>query len=425
MIEKVLHFIWKYQLLLGKQLETSQKEVVIIDKPGLQNENAGPDFINAKVKINQQLWVGNIEIHLKSSDWYLHNHHIDDNYNSVILHVVWEYDREVYNLNQQIIPTLELSKFVDVDFLKKYHEFNLNNPKWILCEDELKNISKFTIQNYLEVLFLERLERKNIEIYHYLEVSKNDWEAVLFLLLCKNFGAKINSEAFLQLAKSVDYQIIRKESAHLFTLEALFFGQAGFLNDDLEDAYYLKLKKEYQYLKIKHRLKPLSSSTFQFFRLRPINFPTVRIAQVAGVIFNIKSLFSLILDTNTKEEMYVIFKIQTSLYWDTHYTFHKESKFLKKLISKDFTDNLLINTLIPLKYAYFKKQKLDFTDSLFDLMKLIKPESNSIIKRFSEFGIVSENAIDSQSLIQLKNEYCNYKRCLECRIGNEIFRKQS
>lgn len=423
MNEKVLHFIWKYQLFSSKQLETSQKEIVEIINTGLPNNIAGPDFFNATIRINKQLWVGNIEIHLKSSDWYLHNHHLDDNYKSVILHIVWEDDREVYNAGQQLIPTIELSKYVDVHFLTRFNEYNSHQPKWILCENELKNISKFTLHNYLEVLFLERLERKNVEINNYLEVAKNDWEAVLFILLGKNFGAKINGEAFLQLANSVDYQIIRKERNNLFTLEALFFGQAGFLNDDIEDAYYRKLQKEYQYLRIKHKLKPLSSSIFNFFRLRPLNFPTVRIAQLSGLIYQHKSLFSFLLESKTKEEFYDLFKIMTSSYWDTHYTFHKESKFVKKTISKGFVDNLLINTIIPIKFAYFKKQKIDFNDNLIDLMKSLKPESNSIIKRFSEFGIPSENAIDTQSLIQLKNEYCNYKRCLDCRIGNEILRK--
>jgi hypothetical protein len=421
--EKVLHFIWKYQIFSGRLLETSHKEILIIMKPGLQNENAGPDFSNASIRIGNQLWVGNIEIHQKSSDWYLHNHHVDDNYKSVILHVVWEYDREVYNESQQLIPTLEISKFVDVDFLMRFEQLNLSNPKWILCENELKNISKFTLQNYLEVLFLERLESKSIEINCYLDDSKNDWEALLFKLLCKNFGAKINSEAFLQLANSIDYHVIRKESNNLFALEALFFGQAGFLIDDIEDAYYRKLQKEYQYLRIKYQLKPLSSSIFKFFRLRPLNFPTVRIAQLTGLIYLHKSLFSVLLTFKTKEEFYDILKIVTSTYWDTHYTFHKESKLVKKTISKEFIDNLLINSIIPLKFSYFKKQKIDFNVNLINLMKSLKPESNSIIKRFSEFGIPSENAVDSQSLIQLKNEYCNYKRCLECRIGNEILRK--
>lgn len=422
MNEKVLHFIWKYQLFSGKQLETSQKELLAINTVGLHNENTGPDFLNASIKIGNQLWVGNIEIHLKSSDWYLHNHHVDDNYKSVILHVVWEYDREVYNQSQQIIPTFELSKFVDIDFLKKYRDFNLLDPKWILCENELKNISKFTLHNYLDVLFLERLERKNTEIDNYLKTTKNDWEAVLFMLLCKNFGVKINREAFFQLAQSIEYQIIKKERNSLLTLEALFFGQAGILNENIEDAYYIKLQKEYQYLKIKHKLKPLSSSLFHFFRLRPLNFPTIRIAQLSGLIHKHKSLFSKLMESKTKEDYYDIFKIQTSFYWNSHYTFYKESKIIEKTISKGFVDNLIINSIIPIKFAYYKKQKMDFNDHLMDLMKSVKPESNSIIKKFSEFGIVSDNAIDSQSLIQLKNEYCNYKRCLECRIGNEILR---
>ncbi|MDP2089909.1 MAG: DUF2851 family protein [Flavobacteriaceae bacterium] len=423
MNEKVLHFIWKYQLFSDISLETTQNESLIILNAGLLNDNSGPDFLTASVRINDQLWVGNVEIHQKSSDWYLHNHHIDEHYKAVILHVVWEHDREVFNPHQQIIPTFELSKFVKSDFLKRYTGFNSNNPKWILCENELKNISKFTLQNWMEVLFLERLERKSVEINQLLLNYKNDWEAVLWVLLCKNFGAKINSEAFLQLAQSVDFQIIRKEKNNLLVLEALLFGQAGFLINDIEDAYYQKLQNEYQYLISKYSLTTLSSSTFHFFRLRPLNFPTIRIAQLAGVIYATQSLFSKLMETTTKDEIYAVFTTQTSAYWDTHYTFGKESKSNKKRISKAFVDTLMINTVIPLKFAYSTKKGTELIEHLLELMESVKAEKNAIIDKFSQFGIIAVNAIQTQSMLELKNEYCLKIRCLDCSIGNEILRK--
>lgn len=425
MNEKILHFIWKYQLFSSKQLATSQNEMVEIKNVGFQNFNAGPDFLNASIRIDNQLWVGNIEIHIKSSDWYLHNHHLDENYKAVILHVVWEHDSEVYNPHQQIIPTLVLSEFVNPDFLKRYQEFNSSNPKWILCENELKNIAKFTIQNWLEVLFIERLERKSVEINQLLFTFKNDWETVLFVLLAKNFGVKINSEAFLQLAQSINFQVIRKEKNNLIVLEALLFGQAGFLSDNVEDAYYKKLQNEYQYLISKYGLKPLSSSTFHFFRLRPLNFPTIRLAQLAGVINAAKSLFSKLMEAETKEEIYSIFKTQTSEYWDTHYTFGKESKNNKKSISNAFVDTLIINTIIPLKFAYSSKKGTELNEHLIALMESIKPEKNLIIDTFSLFGIKAENAIQTQAMLQLKNEYCNKNNCLNCSIGNEILKKST
>lgn len=423
MNEKVLHFIWKYQLFSSKSLVTSQKELLVINNAGLHNVNAGPDFLNATVRINEQLWVGNVEIHQKSSDWYLHNHHLDENYKAVILHVVWDHDREVFNTSDQHIPVLELSKFVDANFLRKYEAFNLMQPKWILCENELKNINFFTRQYWMEKLFFERLERKTIEINKYLEVAKNDWESVLFILLSKNFGAKINGEAFLQLALSIDYQIIRKEKNRLISIEALLFGQAGFLENNYEDAYFLKLQKEYHYLKIKYKLKSLPINIFHFFRLRPLNFPTIRLAQLTVLLSTSSSLFSQLINAKSKDDIYSLFKTQTSPYWETHYTFGMTSKDQKKTISKAFIDTLIINTIIPLKSAYYKRQGMDLNDNLLEMMQSIKPEKNAVIKRFSEFGSESKNAIDSQALLQLKNEYCNYKRCLDCSIGNEILGK--
>lgn len=425
MNEKILHFIWKYQLFSSKQLATSQIEIVEIKNTGFQNYNAGPDFLNASIRIDNQLWVGNIEIHIKSSDWYLHNHHLDENYKAVILHVVWEHDSEVYNPHQQIIPTLVLSEFVNPDFLERYHEFSARNPYWILCEKDLRNMAKFTIQNWFEVLFIERLERKSVEINQLLLTYKNDWEAVLFILLCKNFGVKINSEAFLQLAQSINFQIVRKVKNNLIVLEALLFGQAGFLNDAVEDAYYKNLQKEYQYLISKYGFIALSSSTFYFFRLRPLNFPTIRLAQLAGVFHATQSLFSKLMEAETKDQIYAIFKTPTATYWDTHYTFGKESKNSKKRISNAFVDTLIINTIIPLKFAYLFKEGSELNEHLMALMESIKPEKNTIIDKFSQYGIKAENAIQSQAMLQLKNEYCIKNKCLDCSFGNELLRKSS
>lgn len=423
MNEKVLHFIWKYQLFSSGNLTTTQQESLVIVDAGKSNQNSGPDFLNSSIRIDDQLWVGNVEIHQKSSDWYAHNHHFDEHYKAVILHVVWEHDCEVFNPHHQKIPTFELSKFVQSDFLKRYTDFNLNNPKWILCENELKNISRFTFQYWIEVLFIERLERKSIEIDHLLMNAKNDWEQVLWTLLAKNFGAKINSDAFLQLALSIDYAIIRKEKNNLTVFESLLFGQAGFLNEDLEDAYYQILQQEYQFLISKYGLKPILIGSFHFFRLRPLNFPTVRIAQLAGLMCRNDSLFSNLMKASTKETIYSIFKSKTSAYWDVHFTFGKTSKTVQKNITKNFMDTLIINTVIPLKFAYQQQKGGVDMDALWELMQSIKAEKNKIIQRFSEFGYIANNAIQTQALVQLKEEYCAKHRCLDCLIGNEILKK--
>lgn len=422
MNEKVIHFIWKYQLFKEVNLHTMQGDYLFVSKIGIHNQNSGPDFLNAAVQINDQLWVGNVEIHQKSSDWYLHNHHVDENYKAVILHVVWEHDMDIYNSSHQIIPALELKKLVRPDFLDRYRDFIATKPKWILCEKELKNISDFTVKKWMERLFIERLEQKSEVIQRYLVASKNDWEAVLFIMLCKNMGVKVNGDSFLQLAKSIAFQIVRKEKNNLLVLESLFLGQAGFLEDEMEDVYGKMLQKEYRFLQSKYSLQPLKKNLFQFFRLRPLNFPTVRLAQLAAIYNQTEALFSQAMAVENKEKTYELFKTSTSDYWCTHYTFEKETQFKRKPISRSFIDNIIINTLVPIKYVYETSKGKEISEELFSMMESVKPDLNTIIQNFETHGISSKNAMQSQSLLQLKKEYCDKSRCLECGIGHEILK---
>lgn len=422
MKENLLHFIWKLQLFTSKKLQSEAHENIHVVAAGLQNFNSGPDFFNSKVEINGQLWAGNVEIHVKSSDWYVHNHETDANYDSVILHVVWEHDVEVFRKTNTAIPTLELKKYISKDVLHNYEKLFSKNKKWINCETEIATINSFTVSNLLQRLYFERLEQKSVKITNALTATNNNWEAVLFMLLAQNFGLKINAEAFMNFATSFDFSIVRKVSNNKLQLEALFFGQAGLLSENVESAYFEELKKEYDFLKLKFKLKPISVGQVHFFRLRPNNFPTIRLSQLASLYQFHQNLFSKIMEAKSINNYYDLFDVGVSEFWKTHYTFETESKKSSKKITKSFVDLLLINTIIPLKFAYLKSlSKTDFS-SLLLLMEEIKPEKNSIISKFNEFKVKSNTAFETQALLQLKNEYCSKQLCLQCEIGKEVLK---
>lgn len=419
MREDFLHFIWKLQLFSANNLFSTKNESIKIVKQGFLNFNSGPDFLDAKIRINGQLWAGNVEIHLKSSDWYLHQHEKDENYNTVILHVVWEDDVEVFRACNEAVSTLELKKYISRELIDKYKK-HFNSPKkWINCENEISTISKFKLHHFFEQLYFERLEQKSILIENELLKTNSDWEAVLFNLLSKNFGLKVNGDAFFNLANSIHFSVVRKVSQNPFQMEALLFGQAGLLDEVKQSIYFEKLQKEYRYLQSKFNLKPISKGQIQFFRLRPHNFPTIRLSQIAQLYSEKKQLFSSIIELNSLEDYYRLFEVQTSEFWKTHYTFEKESKKQVKKLSKAFIDLLLINTIIPIKFKYYIQQGKS-TDSILELIQQLKPEKNTIIAKFNQLKIASNSAFESQALLQLKNEYCSKLRCLDCSIGKEL-----
>ena len=300
MTEDFLHYLWRYKLFNTSILETTNKQTIFIKKGGVHNKNEGPDFLNAHLEIDNQLWVGNVEIHIKSSDWYLHKHEEDVNYDAVILHVVWEHDVDIYMKNSKPLPTLELKKFVNESLLKNYNSLIYQKQNWIPCENQITSIDDFLWNNWLERLYFDRLERKAQIIKEFLQHTKYDFEATAFLLLAKNFGLKINGDAFLQMAKSIDFSVVRKVRSDEQQLMALFFGQAGFLEEDIQDTYHKNLKDNYVYLKHKYRLKPISRNLFQFFRMRPNNFPTIRLAQLVALYFKHQNLFSKLMITDNK-----------------------------------------------------------------------------------------------------------------------------
>ena len=425
MNEDFLHYVWKYKLFSFNNLQTTANIDLQILKSGLHNTNSGPDFLNAQLKIDEQIWVGNVEIHLKASDWYLHKHETDINYDAVILHVVWEDDATIFMKNNLPLPTLVLKNLVDKTALKNYQNLFSAQQRWIPCQNEINTVDDFTLNNWKERLFFERLERKSTDINVLLVENNNDFEAVLFQLLAKNFGLKVNGDAFLRLAKSVDFSVIRKVRDNKNQLAALFFGQAGFLEEDIEDEYYLQLKKEYAYLQHKFNLIPIAKNQFSFFRMRPTNFPTIRIAQLVSLYYLHQNLFSKLIKVNVLEDFYTLFSVEVNLFWKTHYTFEKESKSSIKKLTNSFIDLLLINTIIPLKFLYQKNRGEVVESDFLVLLKKIKPEKNSIISKFSELKITSKNGYETQSLLELKNCYCVPKRCLECAVGKSVLKRNN
>jgi len=422
MKENLLHFIWKLKLFSHKNLEATNSEIIEIISTGTENTNSGPDFLNAKIRINKQLWVGNVEIHINSSDWYVHNHEIDENYDSVILHVVWEHDIEVFRKTNKAVATLELKNYIEDGLLNNYKQLFSKNKKWINCENDINSVDSFALKHWFERLYFERLEDKSLQIQQIFDSTNKNWEATLFILLAKNFGLKINSESFMNLASSIDFSVVRKTSSNTEQLEALFLGQAALLQNDSESGYFKKLKQEYEYLKLKFKLTPISNGQVQFFRLRPNNFPTIRLSQLAVLYNNSQNLFSKVIEIDTIDGFYDLFTISTSKFWETHYTFAKESKAREKRLTKSFVDLLLINTIIPLKFMYLKSLGKSNFSSVILLIEEIKPEKNTIISKFKECKIKSTNAFETQALLQLKNEYCNKQNCLQCEIGKELLK---
>jgi len=421
MKEDFLHYIWKFRKFETSSLKTTQGESLTIIKVGEYLELSGPDFFNAQIIIGNQKWAGNVEIHLSSSDWYLHGHEKDSAYENVILHVVWEHDTEIFRENNTEIPVLVLKDYISSETINSY--YSLVSPKsWISCEKEIAHIDSFVFENWQERLFFERLERKSKFVYDLLEETNQDWEAVLFCLLAKNFGLNTNGNTFLQIARSIPFSFIRKESFEIENLEALLFGTSGLLDADKQDVYFNDLKFRYFYLLNKYQLEKVYTNPLQFFKHRPDNFPTIRLSQLAALYNRHQNLFSKIITLKSVKEVYELLNVCASLYWSNHYQFDKESPKKAKALSKSFIDLIILNTIIPLQFAYSERMGESVFEDLIVFMKEVTPEKNSIIDKFNSFGVVSKNAFQTQSLLQLKNEFCNLKGCLKCAVGMELLK---
>lgn len=420
MPEEFLQYIWENRHFNTEELRTTDNEQLEILNPGKRNSDSGPDFFNAKIKIDNTIWAGNIEIHKKASDWQRHNHNNNKAYDSVILHVVETNDLEISRTNGELIPTLILNY---PDFLEINYKQLLNAQTWIACQNQFHKVNPVLLQLGFNRLMIERLETKTEEIIVRLQYNNNDWNETFYQMLARMFGFKINAIPFELLAKSLPIQILLKHKNNLFQMEALLFGNSGLLNNQLlGDEYYLKLREEYSFLYKKYKLKAIESHLWKFMRLRPVNFPTIRISQLAHLIQNSHALFSKIVELETLDEIKDLFKVKASEYWNNHYNFNKVSTFKEVKELGDTSSNLLIiNIVIPFLFVYGEKQnKNHLKNRALDFLEQLPSENNSIIKKWNDMGIQARSAFESQALLQLKNCYCEPKKCLNCHIGVKL-----
>ncbi len=416
MKESILHFVWQFRLFALQDLKTTDGHAVEVIDVGKPNSDAGPDFFNAKLKIDGTLWAGNIEIHNLSSDWARHRHEVDKAYDNVILHIVNKADAPVFRTNREPIPQLEL--VVPEHIRQNYNEL-LAAKKWIPCEDKIGSVAPILMSSWKNALLVERLERKASGIETLLEQSNNHWEEAFYISLARSFGFGTNSQAFEQTAKSLPLNVLAKHKDNLFQLEALLFGQAGFLEETEADEYQENLQREFHFLQTKYGLNPIDGSQWKLLRLRPDNFPHVRLAQFASLIYRSSKLFSKILEANNIRELRELFVVDVSDYWKNHYLFGGESPMSKKRLGKNSIDILIINTVVPFLFTYAGHKGEEIESSL-KLLEELPAEKNAVINRWIQLGVPCENAFDSQALLQLKKNYCEEKKCLNCRVGHKV-----
>ena len=422
MTEEFLQYVWKLKLFNTLNLFTTSGEPLQIIHSGTHNTDSGPDFFNARLNINNVQWAGNVEIHTHSRNWKKHNHQHDKAYDNIILHVVYKDDSPLYHSSGEKIPTLELKDKIATKLYEQYINFN-ESTDWIPCEKQMHKVFPFTIHNTIDNLIIERLERKTIAISQGLSINNNNWEETFYQHLARNFGFKTNAQPFEMLAKSLPHTILAKHKNNLLQIEAMLFGQAGLLENHFNDNYLRTLQNEYIFLKQKYQLKAIEPHLWKFLRLRPINFPTIRIAQFAGLIFRSLSLFSKIISYPNLDEIKQLFYTDVSNYWHSHYLFEKESKFQKKHIGEQAIDTIIINTIIPFLFIYEKKKNNEeYTNRALQFLEQLPGEQNSIINQWNALRVPVKNAYSTQALLQLKSEYCDKKRCLQCSIGNELLK---
>jgi len=421
MKENFLHFIWQYQYFSKNELKTKEGEPVIIIHPGNYNTNAGPDFLNSKIKIGKMEWAGNVEIHYKASDWFSHEHDKNVAYDNVALHVVWNNNKEAFRKDGSIIPTIELKGRVDEKLIYNYSSL-VKTKQTILCTDSFNTVEEIQKISMLEKALMRRLERKSGDVKELLVKNNLDWEETAYQCLAKGFGFKVNSEAFLSLSKSLTYKIIKKHSNNNTQIEALLFGTAGLLDVEYKDEYPNLLKKEFDFLQRKYSLehKKLNASEWRFLRVRPANFPTIRIAEFATVVNNVPHLFSLFIEYDNVTLMQALGSMVSS-YWKNHYIFDKEVQRKPEHIGKVSVNNIIINTIAPMLVCYGKETGDESKiEKAIRLIESIPAEDNVIMRNWKAVGLVVKNASDSQGALELYNNFCRTKSCLSCTIGATI-----
>lgn len=430
-MEQLLHYVWKHKMFPLRELETTDGDIVEVIDPGLHNRHAGPDFFNAKVVIAGTLWVGNVEIHDKSGDWYQHGHDKDRRYDNVILHVAGETDTPVMNSQGQYLRQMQLD--VPASVREHYQEL-LATDSYPPCYRIIPDLTRLTVHAWMAALQTERLEQKTEAIKQRVKRCGGSWEDAYFVTLARNYGFGVNGETFEQWAYQVPLQAVGKHRDDLFQLEAVFMGQAGLLEleavpayyqkDALNEGYFAKLRNEYLYLAHKFSLEPMDFHEWRFLRLRPQNFPHIRLSQLANFYYERKAGLSRLVECETIAQLKELMTTHVTPYWETHYTFGSTSCKNEKRISPQSQNLLMINTAIPMMFAYGRHlSKQALCDRAFDFLEQLKAENNYIIRMWQQCGLPVQSAGDSQALIQLKKEYCDKKDCLRCRFGHEYLKK--
>ncbi|NEW84644.1 MAG: DUF2851 family protein [Mariniphaga sp.] len=419
MKEDFLHFIWKYKLFQSDSLFTEEGESVQIVNQGRHNTNAGPDFFDARIRIGKTLWAGNIEIHLRGSDWNKHGHQNDPVYRNTILHVVSVSDIQVFNDLGSCVPVLVIRW---PKWIENNYEMLIKSQDWIGCASMLYQVDPFRIKFFLNGIVIERLSQKIETIRKMLTETKDDWGETFYCMLARNFGLKVNALPFEMVARSLPQSVLARHHDSLFQIEALLFGQAGLLGEELfGDEYYLELRKEYRFLGVKYGLKPIEGHLWKFMRMRPGNFPTIRLAQFAMLIHHSKGLFSAVIEANNLEDLQRLFMVKASDYWDNHYSFNKPSVNRNKVFGDQIFSLIVINVVVPFYFLYGESQnKLFLKDRALDILEQMPAENNSAINRWAGAGVVAANALESQALLQLQHNYCEPRKCLDCTIGHKI-----
>jgi hypothetical protein len=423
MKEEFLHYLWKYGLYYADNLKDNEGNVIEVIKPGEYNHDAGPDFFNARIRINETEWAGNVEIHIKASHFETHGHNRDHAYDNVILHIVAEIDKRVRDARGQEVLTIKIQ--FDKSLLEKYTEL-VNNPYIIACQDEINKLDRFYIRHWLHSLVVERLSDKSEMIKRVISDTGNDWEETFYRILSRYFGFRVNTEPFEMLASALPFKIIRKHIDNRFQIEALLFGTSGMLEEGLfksalNDEYYKDLIKEFKILSVKYSLQPIHGWLWKFSRLRPVNFPTIRISQLSAMLYVTGGLFSKIIEVKNIKDLRKVFEVSASEYWNNHFVFGKKSRSMIKNTGSLATDILLINSVIPIIFIYGQnRDSCEVCERALSFLEDIHAEKNSITDEWGKAGIKADSAFDSQALIQLRNEYCRKRRCLDCRIGTKL-----
>lgn len=425
MKESFICYLWNHHLFDYLEVKTTKGEPLKVLSPGFYNSDAGPDFKQALVQIGEVKWAGDVEIHIRSSDWFRHKHHLDEKYKSVALHVVYEHDVDIERMPNEFFPTLEVKSLVLAGMYDRYQRL-VGSLELLPCQPCLSKIDPIYFHDQISTMIMERMLRKQDLIFHQLEQCQYDWHETLYRLLAISFGFKTNATAFELLARSLPYKIIKRHADSLLQINALVFGQAGMLERSYVDTYYNSLKYEYDYLRYKYQIDPIGGHHWNWLRLRPSNFPCVRLGQFSALLYKSSDLLAFLLQHNSVDSIRDFFLVEADDYWRKHYQFGKETMLTHSvLLGKDAINLLLINTVIPILFAYYRfsgnDQRLEFTIQMLEQLPF---EVNKRTRIYENTPFPKRSALDSQALMELLENYCKEKSCLECGIGERIVRSK-